>query len=171
MKRPRAVHPIIGADNRMGRASRRKRSRVYERDSPEARLAARVVSRLENVAFRHPEDRPPDLAPLSERLVTLMAPYRDEATTLHAYQALSAMAVLNWHLSSRPDSEHEHHIARAIRRANLPDPAIFRSIVTDLIQRKKRLFPDDSRLIAGHEVSLSPNGFHLVVASASVEGA
>jgi hypothetical protein len=55
-----------------------------------------------------------------------------------------------------------------IRRAGLPDPETFRHILKDLVQRKKQLFPDDTRMIAGHEVSPTKNGFHLVVASANL---
>jgi hypothetical protein len=97
-----------------------------------------------------------------------MAPYRDEATTVHAYRALCAIAVLAWHISSRPDPENEQRIMKAIRRTDPPDPAMFRAVITDLIERKKRLFPDDMRVIAGHEVSATREGFHLVVASANL---
>lgn len=110
-------------------------------------------------------DRPPDLPRLSERLVALMAPYRDEATTLRAYQALCAMAVLAWHLSLLPEAEREHEIARAVRDTAIPDPAMFRGIVDSLIQRKLSLFPEDTRLIAEHEVTDTAHGFNLVVAS------
>jgi hypothetical protein len=149
----------------MGRASRRKRERARDPDSPEHRLAARITARYDNVSFRPSKDRPPGLPPLSERLTVLIAPYRDEAKTLHAYRALTTMAVLAWNLCLRPEANHERYIAKAVVRADLPDPGIFRGIVSDLMQRKKQLFPDDARLIAGHEVSPTNDCFHLVVAS------
>jgi hypothetical protein len=113
-------------------------------------------------------DRPHGLPPLSERLKALVAPYRSQANTLDAYRTLTTIAVFAWNLSLLPGSEHEHHIAEAIRQGNLPDADTFRSIVSNLSERKRHHFPDDARLIAGHEVSSTRDGFHLVVASANL---
>lgn len=85
---------------------------------------------------------------LSERLTALITPYRSQTNTLDAYRALTTIAVLAWNLSLQSDSEHEHHIAKAIRQASLPDASTFRHMVSSLIQRKRHLFPDDARLIA-----------------------
>ena len=151
----------------MGRASRRKRNRI-DPASAEGRLAARIAARLGNVSFRNPNERPPGFSPLSERLAAIMAPYRHEATSLHKYRVLAEIAVLAWNVSTLPQGEYERQIAEGIRRADLPDPDMFRDILRVLIHRKKTLFPDDARLIAGHEVSSTARGFHLVVASANL---
>ena len=152
----------------MGRASRRKSHRGLHPASPEDLLAARIATRFDNVSFRHRRETPPDLPPLSERLTALIAPYRSQANTLDAYRALTTIAVLAWNLSLQPDSAHERYIAKAIPQGNLSDAGTFRNIVSHLIERKRHVFPDDPRLIAGHEVSPTSDGFHLVVASANL---
>lgn len=149
----------------MGRESRRNRDRVREQGSHQARLPSPGSARPGNMSSQPRVDGPPGLPPLSERIVALLAPYRNEATTLHDYQVLCDMAVLAWHLSSLPETEREREVIRAITDG-IPDPGMFRDIVADLIQRKVSLFPEDTRLIAAHEAMATPHGFRVVVASA-----
>jgi hypothetical protein len=54
----------------------------------------------------------------------------------------------------------------AIRKGSITDVGPFRAIVSELVERKRHLFPDDTRRLTGFEVEARVDGFHLVVASA-----
>lgn len=153
----------------MGKASRRKRHRERPPEAPEDLLAARLVERYDDISFRRPSDPPPTLPALAGRLAELMAPFRGHAETLTEVRSLTAIAAFAWNLSLLPDSEHGRFLEAAIRQGAISDVVPFRDIVSDLVERKRQLFPDDTRLIAGHEVSHSKSGFRFAVASARPE--
>jgi hypothetical protein len=130
-----------------------------------SRLTQKREAQGGSVSARSARIRPKRDLRLSERLVDLIAPYRDGHPTLKACETLIALAAAAWNLTLLPEQER----TRAFREAVADVPARDRDGVADvlaaLIQRKEQMFPDDRRVIAHWEVSESENECHVQVAS------
>jgi hypothetical protein len=142
----------------MGRASRRKRQR-------DRRAGFAAMSGSPTHATPRPRKAPPRLGPLSGALGQLIEPYRHEADSLDSFKALVGIGALAWNLAPLPELERDKHFADGLRKLDVPDPEMLRSLIQDLIRRKQRLFPHDQRMIVGYEITLTPAGPHLMVAS------
>ena len=102
---------------------------------------------------------------LSERLVDLIAPYREDGLTGDDYKALIAAAASAWNLSLLPEQERQEALGQAFRKARIKNRQEPAELIVALMQRKKQLFPDDDRAIVHWEVSESEGQFHVMVAS------
>ena len=143
----------------MGRASRRKRHRDRRAD-----FAAMRGSPTHSTAG--PRTTPPQLGRISEAVRQLVEPYRHEADSLDSFKALVALGALAWNFALLPEAERDQYLMDGMRKLDVPDPKMLRNLLQDLIRRKQRLFPHDRRLIVSYEVTLIPEGYHIVVASA-----
>ena len=103
---------------------------------------------------------------LSERLVDLVAPYRDDALTRERYEALIETAATAWNLSLLAEPERPAVLREALRNAKTRDRQAHSDLIVALMRRKEALFPDDDRAIVHWEVSESDDQYHLSVMSA-----
>jgi hypothetical protein len=69
-----------------------------------------------------------------------------------------------------PEHERIEQTEAAARDLGSSEGGMLREVVSSLIARKERLFPDDRRTIVSYEVTPTDAGFHLLVASARPVG-
>jgi hypothetical protein len=101
---------------------------------------------------------------LSERLVDLIAPYRDGGFA-ERYEMLIGAAATAWNLSLLPEAERPEALRQSFRRAKVRDVEGMAAVIVTLMRRKEQLFPDDDRTIVSWEVSESGGQCHVTVAS------
>jgi hypothetical protein len=120
-------------------------------------------------AGSHPLHRgarlPKDDLRLSERLVDLIAPYREQGLTSQRYEMLIGAAATAWNLSLLPEAERPEALRRAFRNAKVRDLEAAAEVIVTLMRRKEQLFPHDHRTIVSWEVSESGGQCHVSVAS------
>ena len=134
----------------MGWASRRRQERRSNAGSHPLRQESR---------------RPTDDLRLSERLVDLIAPYREEGLTSQRYETLIGAAATAWNLSLLPEAERPAALRGAFRKAEIRDVEAAAEVIVTLMRRKEQLFPHDNRTIVSWEVSESGDQCHVSIAS------
>ena len=133
----------------MGWASRRRQIHSNERRQHQHRVCR----------------RPKEDVRLSERLVDLIAPYREDGLTSQGYEMLIGAAATAWNLSLLPAPEQPAALRYAFRNANVRGVEAAAEVIVGLMRRKEQLFPDDCRTILSWEVSESDGQYHVAVAS------
>jgi hypothetical protein len=114
---------------------------------------------------RRESRRPKEDVRLSERLVDLIAPYREDGFPLERYEMLISAAAMGWNLSLLSETERPEALRQCFRDAKVRDVEGVAQVIVSLMRRKEQLFPDDDRTIVGWEVSESDGQYHVTVAS------
>ncbi len=140
----------------MGRASRRKRKRRKSGDPDLPSNLPASLRRRAKIRRNSPHGK------ISAALLEVVRPFIEDDMDLEAYRGLVAVGAIAWNLSLIEDSKIDE-AAQALEDED--QRAWFKNVASDLIARKKRLFPEDERYIAGWEVSLTPDGKYLVTAA------
>ncbi len=112
--------------------------------------------------------RPKEDLRLSERLVDLIAPYREDGLTSQRYELLIGAAATAWNLSLLAEAERPEALRQAFRKANVRGVEAAAELIVMLMRRKEDLFPDDRRTIVSWGVSESGGKCHVTVASLAV---
>lgn len=109
----------------------------------------------------------PGMRKLSEELLELVAPYREEAETDEAIARLIALGALAWNLALLPPDAEERAMREQVE-ATLRggEAAAARALLGELIARKRRHFADDRRRIVSYQIADVGPEFRLLVASA-----
>jgi hypothetical protein len=103
---------------------------------------------------------------MSEVIMSFVEPYRDYARTYEELNKLIALAVVAWNAALLlPKNEWKEMVDKISSSFSPSDAEDFRQIAEMLIERKRRYFSDDKRLILDYHLSESREGFHLSVAS------
>jgi hypothetical protein len=131
----------------MGRKSRLKRER---------RSGGGTTGVVDQVEVRMGESRDK----ISRRLVVLVDPLMKEVTNLEETRTLLTLGVLAWNLAVEGDTA-----VSALGEMVETKPGL-KEFVESLMERKRRLFPRDQRVVIDHDVSLTAGGSHYVRAVA-----
>lgn len=134
----------------MGWASRRRQAQDGSARDPKVHRESR---------------RPKEDWRLSERLVDLIAPYRQDGIPAERYELLIGAAATAWNLSLLSEAERPEALRQSLRRAQVSEGQGVVEMIDTLLRRKEQLFPDDRRTIMSWEVSESDGQCHVTVAS------
>jgi hypothetical protein len=102
---------------------------------------------------------------MSEVIMDFVEPYRDYAHTYEEFNELIALAVVTWNAALLPEDEGEKMVDRLTGVFSPSEAEDFKEIVETLMERKRRYFSDNKRLILDYHVSDSGEDFYLSVAS------
>jgi len=101
---------------------------------------------------------------ISEALGELVKPYIEDDMSLSHIRSLVGVGAIAWNLALN-DGPPLEDVNNLIDNKDLNTRALFDALISDLINRKLKLFPEDERLIAGWEVSQLPDGRFLIEAA------
>jgi hypothetical protein len=105
---------------------------------------------------------------MSEVLEAFVEPFLEMAETEEAFHRLLTVASAAWNISLVPKGEQKTLVDKMVdsqSEASRRDKRELRSILYDLIERKRAMFPDIQRAIVDYHLEDTGDGFHLSVAS------
>ncbi len=102
---------------------------------------------------------------MSEVLEAFIAPYMEFTETEENFRKLVTIAVVAWNTSLLPRNEQTKAVNELLQSLPPEAQADAKSIVRELMRRKKRYFGKIRRAIIDFEVADTKDGFHLMVAS------
>ena len=110
---------------------------------------------------------------MSEIVVEYAAPLLDAAQNAEDQKKAISMAIAMWNISLLPEAEQLESLKKIeslfSTSAKVDDLSKERQkIISYLINRKKHLFQDINRFVQDYEVVDTPEGFHLNIASISL---
>jgi hypothetical protein len=110
---------------------------------------------------------PKGQAKMSEVILDFIKPYTEHARTDNAYESLLVLAMIAWNVAMLPESDRKAMIDRAVASLNLPsaERKELEALMVDMVERKNKHFADRRRVITGHQLTKTKNGFDLSVAS------
>jgi hypothetical protein len=127
-------------------------------------LGQQVTSENKNAKFII---NPQGQVSMSDAISQLIEPFRDDAPDFDSFRNLVTFACLAWNISVLPKEEQDEMMNKMIAKAptNLEDRLDMLGLVTELIDRKKKLFPKVSRMIVDYKVTDRGKNFHIAIAS------
>lgn len=127
-------------------------------------FAQKVTAENEHVKFLL---NPKGEVSMSDAVSQLIEPYKDDAPAYDAFLNLVTFGCLAWNASILPAKQQDEMINKMLVSVpgNVDDRLEMLGLVTELMDRKRKLFPKVSRMIVDFKVTDQGDGFHIVVAS------
>jgi hypothetical protein len=127
-------------------------------------LGPRVTSENKNAKF---VINPQGQVSMSDAISQLIEPFRDDAPDRDSFRNLVTFVCLAWNISILPQEEQDELMDKMIATApmNLEDRLDMLGPITELMNRKKKLFSKVSRRIVDYKVTDQGKNFQIAVAS------
>ena len=109
-------------------------------------LGQRVTAENKNAKF---VINPQGQVSMSDAISQLIEPFREDAPDYDSFRNLVTFACLAWNMSIMSNEEQDDMLNRIIATAprNLEDRLDLLELITELMDRKKKMFPNVSRMI------------------------
>jgi hypothetical protein len=104
---------------------------------------------------------------LSDALIQLIAPFRQDGLTLRSYEALIGAAASAWNLTLLNEGAREEALRKAIGKVPAVEAAMLAQLLAELIRRKQELFPKDRRMVVHWAATELADEYRVTVASAA----
>jgi hypothetical protein len=147
----------------MASSKRKARNRQAHKKTVTEKMEKRLSDTLDGKEVIIIES--PDRVKMSEVLEAFIAPYMEFAETEESFKKLVTIAVIAWNTSLLPRSAQTKAINDLLTSLPPETQADAKSIVKDLIRRKRIHFGKIRRAIIDFEIIDTRDGFHLTVAS------
>ncbi len=104
---------------------------------------------------------------MSDAISQLIEPYKDDAPDYNSFSNLVTFACIAWNTSVLPDSQRNEALGKMadIIPGRMEDRLDTLALLTELMERKRKLFPNVTRVIMEHKVTDQGNNFHIAIAS------
>jgi hypothetical protein len=102
---------------------------------------------------------------MSEVLLDFLSPYLKDADTREAFEKLIVIGIVAWNSAILPDDRSRETLRGLTKKLSLLDRIFFKRFIKELIERKRKYFPDNKRLIASYHITDLGNDWHVSVAS------
>jgi hypothetical protein len=104
---------------------------------------------------------------MSDAISKLIEPYKQDAPDYNSFNNLVTFACIAWNTSILPDEKREKALQEMLKvlPGTLKDRRDLYLLLTELMERKRSLFPNVSRMIVEHKVTEQGDTFHIAIAS------
>lgn len=147
----------------MGRASRLKRERKHPRAGA---LPPHLREQLARGELQLRRGDPPNQK-ISAALIELIRPYAEGDEALAAYRGMVGLAAVAWNLAQLEPGAAQLELARFSVELGKNRPDLMERCLREMIERKRRLFPHDHRVVAHWEVEDQGHQYYVRAASLS----
>jgi hypothetical protein len=114
----------------------------------------------------------PGLASMSESLEELVRPYVQLEFSRHQLESMLSLGVIAWNLSimGKESSQKilDKSLSDAMRGLGAEALEVSRFLVTEMIQRKKEIFPDNDRMIMHFDLHYAGSGQYNISVASSI---
>lgn len=104
---------------------------------------------------------------MSDAISHVIELYRDDAPDYHSFKTLVTFACTAWNASVLPDAKRDEMLNQMLKAlpARKKDRSEALGLVKELMDRKKALYPDVTRMVVDFKVTDLGDDFHIAVAS------
>lgn len=104
---------------------------------------------------------------MSDAISKLIEPYKDDAPDYNSFSNLVTFACIAWNTSLLPEKQRTEALDKILdlTSGTMKDRLDTFALLTELMKRKRKLFPNVSRMIMEHKVTDQGNNFHIAIAS------
>jgi hypothetical protein len=141
-----------------------RKRKTKARQTPLEELAQKVTTKKAGSQFVF---NPPGEASMSDAISQLIEPYKVDAPDFPAFRNLVTFACIAWNASELPADKQSEMICTvlAAKPSSDNDRLDMLGLITELMTRKKILFPNNSSMIIDFKVTDQGRDFHIAVAS------
>ena len=112
---------------------------------------------------------------ISECLLELVEPHREDEETTHSLNLLLTLGMLAWNAGKLSEPEVQEMLDTVITKnlspGNVEADRGLRAVAMALIERKRQLFPDDTRSILSYDMVKTKGSYHITAVALRTEGA
>ena len=104
---------------------------------------------------------------MSDAISKLIEPYKDDAPDYNSFRNLVTFACIAWNTSILPEKQRTEALDKMLKviPGTAEDLLDTFALLTELMDRKRKLYPNVSRVIMEHKVTDLGNDFHIAIAS------
>jgi hypothetical protein len=104
---------------------------------------------------------------MSDAISQLIEPYKDDTSDYNSFNNLVTFGCIAWNTSLLPEDQRIEALEKMIDviPGKMEDRLGIVSLLSELMERKRKLFPNVSRMILEHKVTERGNDFHISIAS------
>ena len=127
-------------------------------------LADKVISKGRTDKFLF---NPKGEISMSDAISKIIEPYTNDAPDYNSFNNLVTFACIAWNTSVLPEDQRNETLGKMVDvvPGKLEDRFDTLALLTELMERKRKLFPDITRMIMEYKVTDQGNNFHIAVAS------
>jgi len=139
-------------------AKKSKKARTKKRHAP-------LASRLKKHGFKKVISAPEGMVKMSDIIIQLIKPYNDLAQTYEAQRKLITVALVAWNATLLPEDKAQAMIDKILGGIPISERENARDVIRQLMERKRKHFPEYKRYIMDYQLTEDDQEFHLSVAS------